>query len=176
MPPAKKAITQCPAQQTGQGRALGCPRSVTAPGHGGAPCLSFPICSRGLVAWAGRRCGQPGPWHRRRAGVGAHRSPGLFSNLKSNLALPPRPGLAAMMNELSGSRRHAPPPTAPPAPPAGAGAGMCPLDARSPSLSPAPLAPGMGTPSREGGTLPPASGWEGPVGRSRQGARVGGQV
>lgn len=38
---------------------------------------------------------------------------GLFSNFKSNLALPPRPGLAAAMNELSGSRRRAQRPVVP---------------------------------------------------------------
>jgi len=139
MPPTRKAITQCPAQQRGQGRALGRPTSITAPWHSGALCLSFPICGRGLAAWAGRGCGQPGPWHRGRAGVGTRRSPGLFSNLKSNLALPLRPGPAVVMNELSGSRRHAPP-----APPAGTGRGTCPVDAGPPSLSPAPVALVMG--------------------------------
>lgn len=54
MLPAKKAITERPAQQRGQGRALGCPRSITAPWHGGALCLSFPICRRGLGAGAVR--------------------------------------------------------------------------------------------------------------------------
>lgn len=37
----------------------------------------------------------------------------MFSNFKSNLALPPRPGLAAAMNELSGSRRRAQRPVVP---------------------------------------------------------------
>lgn len=64
MLPAKKAITERPAQQRGQGRALGCPRSITAPWHGGALCLSFPICRRGLAAGAGGRYRQLGPWHR----------------------------------------------------------------------------------------------------------------
>lgn len=37
----------------------------------------------------------------------------MFSNFKSNLALPPRPGLAAAMNELSCSRRRAQRPVVP---------------------------------------------------------------
>lgn len=98
--------------------------------RGAAPCLSFPIY-RGVMA--GGRCRQPGPWGQglRLAGIQ------LFSNLKSNLVLPPRPGPAAVMNELSGSRRHAPPST---------GYRTCLLGARPPSPCPALVAVGNGDP------------------------------
>lgn len=76
----------------------------------------------GRAAWLPRvlSCSVPQFPHSEDGGVvvgsqdqGQGATEGLFSNLKSNLALPLRPGLAAAMNELSGSRRHAQRPVVP---------------------------------------------------------------
>lgn len=176
MLPAKKAITECLAQG-GDGAGLS-----VAPGasqsHGTAV-LSASVSPS--VRGGSRSCRQPGASHRVSPGAGPHKILGLFSNLKSNLALPPRPGLAAVMNELSGSRRHAPPPAAslshgpqpPEAPSAstrGTGEGTHPTDATSRAV-PCPGGPGH---RRQGAVL--ASRCEGSVGRSRQGMQVGAGV
>lgn len=118
-----------------------------------------------------------------RARAGPHKILGLFSNLKSNLALPPWPGPAAVMNELSGRRRHAPPATAslshglqPPEPPpasrTGTGEGTHPIDARS---FPAPC-PGGPEDPREGAGLVLKAAWAGAGREYRWVQVVGGQV